>query len=409
MPNDTPPTPEAIAEATTFLREILQHIANGESNREQIYHFFKTNLHRLDKTLLHSIPNVFSELIANETQEQQHRIALNFVTFADRISEFPLGSRALNLEMSITCYELTLAILTREKFPEDWARVQNNLAIAYSDRIRGDWARNIEAAIAAYRQSLQVRTREAMPVDWAMTQGNLARALMAQATLAGDPTKLDTAIALLQEELKVAVPGSPFFINDQYSLGNALSRRYEQSQNPDNLQHAINAYTTALNAIDPEHYDRPSIWQAIPETQSILGSRLVKEGRWQEGLQLLLQSVRQLSSGDNLLAHANALYQTGRAQETMADWDNACLYYRDALRLYNHLGDTLGIAQSRAGLGGVLVSRGFLEKGMAELATAKKLYQQLDKPQQVQDLEQLYAAAQRILAQQSGDSSEARV
>ena len=203
------------------------------------------------------------------------------------------------------------------------------------------------------------------------------------------------AITLLQQALAVAVPGSSDFIDSQYRLGNALSRRFERQQQASDLEDAINAYKTALDAISPEHYDREKIWQALPATQSVLGSRLVREGQWQEGLQLLLNSVRLLSEGDDLLAHANALYQTGRAHETLSDWDNARLYYRDALRLYERLSDRPGMAQSHQGLGSVLASQGYFKKGMAQLQQARDLYHQLDRPHKVAEIDDLYRAVQR--------------
>jgi len=47
-----------------------------------------------------------------------------------------------------------------------------NLAAAYSDRIRGEKADNIEAAIEHYAAALEVRTRaalpEAVPRSWLM-------------------------------------------------------------------------------------------------------------------------------------------------------------------------------------------------------------------------------------------------
>ncbi|NEN92444.1 MAG: tetratricopeptide repeat protein [Okeania sp. SIO3H1] len=58
-------------------------------------------------------------------------------------------------------------------FPIDLAATQNNLGIAYSDRITGDKAENIESAIAAFQNALQVRTLEANPLDRLVTTCNL--------------------------------------------------------------------------------------------------------------------------------------------------------------------------------------------------------------------------------------------
>ncbi|MFG3817373.1 tetratricopeptide repeat protein, partial [Limnothrix redekei] len=57
-----------------------------------------------------------------------------------------------------------------------WAATQNNLGLAYNDRIRGERADNLERAITAYERALEVRTRDALPEDWAATQNNLGLA-----------------------------------------------------------------------------------------------------------------------------------------------------------------------------------------------------------------------------------------
>ena len=322
------------------------------------------------------------------------------LVYADRIR----GDREENLEQSTRTYKLALQIRTREAFPESWAETQHNLANAYSDRIRGEQTDNLEQAISIYKQAAQVFTREAFPHKWAENQGHLAESLMKRSSLTNNTTDLNTAITLLQESLAVSAPGSPDFIDSQYRLGTALSRSYEHSQNSSDLEQALQAYKTALDAISPEHYDRKQIWQALPTTQSILGSRLVREGKWQEGLQLLLNSVRQLSTGDDPLAHANALFQTGRAHETLSDWDNARLYYRDALRLYDHLKDQIGIAKSRAGLGSVLVSQGYLEKGLAELDKAHQSYHQLQQSTKADEVDRIRQVAQRAIERQSTEA-----
>ena len=77
------------------------------------------------------------------------------------------GSRAENVEAAIKAYEAALTVYTREAFPQNWAMTQNNLGTAYRLRIRGSRAENIEAAIKAYEAALTVRTREAIPRDWA--------------------------------------------------------------------------------------------------------------------------------------------------------------------------------------------------------------------------------------------------
>jgi tetratricopeptide (TPR) repeat protein len=311
--------------------------------------------------------------------------------YRDRIQ----GDRAENLEQAIAAYELSLQVYTCNAFPEGWARSKHNLATTYCYRVRGEQSDNLKTAMRLCQEAIQVFNKEAFPLPWAASQGCLAEVLIKQASLTNNLDDLDAAITLLKEALEVAVSGSPDYIDSQYRLGNALSRRFELNQNAGDLQDALKAYKTALDAISPEHYDREKIWQALPTTQSVLGSRLVREGEWQEGLQLLLNSVRLLSEGDDQLAHANALYQTGRAHETLSDWDNARLYYRDALRLYEHLNDQPGIAQSRHGLGSVLASQGYFKKGMAELQQARDLYHQLDRQNRVIEVDNLYQAAQR--------------
>ena len=288
----------------------------------------------------------------------------------------------------------------RENISEHRARTQHNLANAYCDRLLGEPIDNIEKAISFYEQAALVFTRKSIPLKWAENQGHLAEALIKKASLTSNLKDLDTAVFLLQEALKVSAPNSPDFIDNQYRLGDALARRGDQNKNPDDLNQSLEAYKIAYDAISPEHYDRQKYWEALPATQAILGSRLVRDGRWQEGLQLLINSLNQLKVGDNSLVYANALYQTGYAYEVLSDWENARLYYRDALRLYDHLNDLAGIAKSREGLGGVFVSQGYLEKGMNELAQARELYQQLNQIEKSERVEHLYQVAQRAQEKQ---------
>jgi tetratricopeptide (TPR) repeat protein len=309
------------------------------------------------------------------------------------------GERADNLETAIAFYQEALKVFNFNDFPKEWATTEMNLGSAYSDRIRGKRTENLEAAIACYQEAFKVYTFDAFPQDWAATQGNLARVLTERSSLNYNAQDLDQGIELYQQALTVSAAGSDYFINHQYGLGNALARRYETSKNLDDLQQSLAAYQIALNYLSPEHYDRQQFWQAIPATQAILGSRLVRDGNWQEGLKLLINSLNQLKTGDNSLVYANTLYQTGYAYELLSDQENARLYYRDALRLYEHLQDLPGIAKSRESLGNVFVSQGHLEKGMSELAQAREIYQQLGKTEAAEKVDNTYQSVQQVLEQ----------
>jgi tetratricopeptide (TPR) repeat protein len=327
--------------------------------------------------------------------------AMTLNNLANAYSVQILGDRSENLEKAIKLHEQALEVYTRENFPVDWAISQHNLASAYRERVLGERKDNLEQAIHLHNQAAQIFTRAAFPVQWAGNQGHLAEALMQR----DNPGDLDTAIALLQEALEVSPAGCQDFIDSQYRLGIALSQRYDRDKNPDDLQRALVAYKTALDLISPEHYDRKDIWKALPTTQTILGSRLVRDGEWQQGLQLLLNSVNQLSTSDDRLAHANALYHTGRAYEVLSDREKARLYYRDALRWYEYLQDLPGIAKSRTGLGNVFVSQGYLEKGMEELDRAKAIYRQLPQtdPDRVEEIDIIYQASRRAIERQTSE------
>ena len=327
--------------------------------------------------------------------------AMTLNNLASAYSNRILGDRAENLEKAIELYGQALEVYTRENFPENWAISQQNLANAYRERVLGERKDNLERAIDLQNQAAQIFTRAALPVRWAKNKGDLAEALMQR----DNPGDLDTAIALLQEALEVSPAGCQDFIDFQYRLGIALSQRYDRDKNFDDLRQALVAYKTALDLISPEHYDRKDIWKALPTTQTILGSRLVRDGEWQQGLQLLLNSVNQLSTSDDRLAHANALYHTGRAYEVLSDREKARLYYRDALRWYEYLQDLPGIAKSRTGLGNVFVSQGYLEKGMKELDRAKAIYRQLPQtdPDRVEEIDIIYQASRRAIERQTSE------
>ncbi|MEH2442152.1 CHAT domain-containing protein, partial [Nostoc sp.] len=156
------------------------------------------------------------------------------------------GDKADNIEIAIASHTAALTVRTREALPFEWAGTQNNLANAYWDRIKGDRAENIEIAIAALTAALTVYTREALPFEWAGTQNNLANAYRDR--IKGDRAdNIEIAIAALTAALTVYTREAlPFeWAATQNNLANAYSYRIKGDK-AENIEIAIAAYTAAL-------------------------------------------------------------------------------------------------------------------------------------------------------------------
>ncbi|MCC3584264.1 MULTISPECIES: CHAT domain-containing protein [unclassified Microcoleus] len=167
------------------------------------------------------------------------------VAYSHRIK----GEKAENIEQSMECYQSALCVYTRDTFPEQWAMTQNNLAIAYSNRIRGDRADNIEMAIASYNAALTVYSRDTFPEKWAMTQNNLGNAY-SNRIMGEKAQNIEMAIVSYNAALSVLTRESfpEYWANTQINLANAYRNKI-RGDKADNLEKAIGFYTVALEVI----------------------------------------------------------------------------------------------------------------------------------------------------------------
>jgi tetratricopeptide (TPR) repeat protein len=92
-----------------------------------------------------------------------------------------LGEResgTARLEEAVSAYRAALEEHKRERVPMKWATTQNNLGVALQTLgERGTGTSQLVEAVEAYRKALEERTRERTPLEWAMTQNNLGTAL----------------------------------------------------------------------------------------------------------------------------------------------------------------------------------------------------------------------------------------
>ena len=147
-----------------------------------------------------------TQTLAEMESEAATNLTINIINFSNNlIQDFPLGSKSSNMEIAIAGYEVGLQVFKRDTYAEYWADIQNNLANAYSNRIKGERGENIEKAIALYASALQVRTRYAFPQGWAETQNNLALAYSNR--IQGERGEnIERAIAFYEAALEVRTP-----------------------------------------------------------------------------------------------------------------------------------------------------------------------------------------------------------
>lgn len=74
--------------------------------------------------------------------EQAQEMAEIISDFSVLIWQFPFGSKATNIEIAITGYEVILNYFTLTTFPSEWAKTQNRLGNAYLYRVKSNKAEN---------------------------------------------------------------------------------------------------------------------------------------------------------------------------------------------------------------------------------------------------------------------------
>ncbi|OUL24047.1 hypothetical protein BV372_29325, partial [Nostoc sp. T09] len=133
-----PITEEDIQTYGQFLLEILQATADSNGDPQVIYSLLAANTDKLDRIFAELLRHWATNTLAAAETETATSIAAVIGNFSNLIKQFPLGSKANNIKIAITGYEIALTVYTQSAFPVDWATTQNNLGIAYADRIFGE-------------------------------------------------------------------------------------------------------------------------------------------------------------------------------------------------------------------------------------------------------------------------------
>jgi len=303
-----------------FLRKVLKVTSDSQGNPTALYQLLQANQYKLDENFAEVFRHWASNKLSQKESIQTQDIARTVLTFSMLLWHFPLGNRAINLEITITGCEAVLKVLTRSRFPIDWAmsqlclgtaygerirgertenieqaihcfieglqvctrvrfpivwgKAQYNLGLAYCNRIRGERSDNLEQAISYFTEALQIYTRWRFPQEWADTQHNLAHVYAER--IEGDKAEnIEQAIHYLTQALQVwnrsRFPEQ--WANTQYNLGNAYNERI-RGDKAENIEQAIHCYTQALQERPRSRF--PEQWAM---TQNNLGKTYVNRIR----------------------------------------------------------------------------------------------------------------------------------
>jgi tetratricopeptide (TPR) repeat protein len=117
------------------------------------------------------------------------------------------GGRKNILVEAVKCYQEALKVYKRDTYPESYAMVHMNLALAYLAMPPTDRSARLRTAVAiqSLRESLRIYTKESYPELWASATLNLANALQHVKT-SHPEENLWEAVALYEEVLTVRRP-----------------------------------------------------------------------------------------------------------------------------------------------------------------------------------------------------------
>ncbi|CCQ59433.1 hypothetical protein CWATWH0005_5219 [Crocosphaera watsonii WH 0005] len=120
-----------------FLKQVFLAEIESNSNPAVVYPILQQHQHLLDDVLAQLLPQWIKHGVSQINPEETAAIVGVIENLCIHISQFPLGSRANNLEIAIKGYETVLEMRPRATMAEQWAMTQNNLGNAYSDASEG--------------------------------------------------------------------------------------------------------------------------------------------------------------------------------------------------------------------------------------------------------------------------------
>lgn len=252
------------------------------------------------------------------------------------------GDRAF-IEKAISAYNSALALVDRNKSPEDWGDVVISFGNAFQILAEQDAGPEfLQRAHLAYLAALDVLPRAQYPTEWSVTKINIGNVLQISGEREAGTAALEDAASAYREALETLNRNvSPFeWAGAQNNLGNVLRLIGERVGDTAHLEEAAAAYHAALEVRTRDQM--PLQWGV---TQNNLGLVLRIMGERQSGTETLKASIAtyrlaleelqpDLAPLDWAMAQSNlgtALATLGQRENDLDRLNEAVVAYRAAL------------------------------------------------------------------------------
>lgn len=244
-----------------FLKKASYISYKNINQYEMVYPFLEANLDKLNYEFVRWLQVKIPDTLSKIDFKKALFLIRGVCCFSEIVHHFPLGNKALNLEISVSGWEICAEFISHQKFKLAkllWAEIQSNLSVAYSSRIYGHKHENIEKAISACYEALKIVKREDMPEMWASIKNNLARAYCYR--IYGDKAdNLEKAISFCKSTLPIYTHESfpQEWAKLQHNLGDIYFQRVKGDK-AENLDKALDYLRSALSVYTKETF--PTLW-----------------------------------------------------------------------------------------------------------------------------------------------------
>jgi tetratricopeptide (TPR) repeat protein len=165
---------QGIEQRFQFFTEVLQLLVDNNNDPLVVEPLLRQNPALLDDQMIEALRDWYRYELAKVNQDQQKLMAQALIVLGNILGLFPLGNKAVNMELRIKCYGLANKVFQNVKSLKKCAEVQHLLALAYRERIRGDRADNLEFSIEHYKFVLDTYPEKKANLELAEAQYNLA-------------------------------------------------------------------------------------------------------------------------------------------------------------------------------------------------------------------------------------------